>query len=178
MLRKNENENETTKSCAQGFWLRKLNVVIDKSIWLIPHFATKESRLRELQWKIIHNIYPTNILLQKMKVTDTNKCSTCKDEIDYLEHFFFHCPPVKQFWIEIERFLLSMTGICTQLNVCDVLFGIRYVNLDEKNEIKNTINHVILIGKMCISIYKKTNASGSIFLIFEQQTRYRTLKRQ
>lgn len=170
MLRQQENDNEKTKTCAEGFWLRKFNVVIDKSIWLTAHSATKETRLRELHWKIIHNIYPTNILLQKMKVTDDNKCSICRDEIDYLEHFFFFCPPVKQFWLSIERFLQTMFGIRTELSVCDVLFGIANLNLDGKNEI---MNHIILIGKMCISIYKKCNANGRIFLIFQQQMKYR-----
>jgi hypothetical protein len=142
MLWQIDRNSEHVKSCAQGFWLRKLNVEIDKSIWLIPHLATKETRLRELQWKIIHNLYPTNILLHKMKITSDDKCSLCRDEIDYLETTLFHCPPVKQFWLEVELFLRVTTGIWTSLQVCDVLFGFSYANqehikscdLNRKNE--------------------------------------------
>ena len=56
--------------CANGFWSRKFGLEIDEHIWSIPSLVTKETRLRVLQWKILHNIYPTNILLCKMKVRD------------------------------------------------------------------------------------------------------------
>ena len=50
--------------CANGFWSRKFGLEIDKHIWSIPSLVTKETRLRVLQWKILHNIYITNITLQ------------------------------------------------------------------------------------------------------------------
>ena len=71
-----------------GFWSRKFGLEIDEHIWSIPSLATKETRLRVLQWKILH-IYPTNILLCKMKVRDDHMCSYCNDVVDYIEHFFF-----------------------------------------------------------------------------------------
>ena len=36
-------------------------------------------RLGVVQWKIVHNIYPSNILLSKMKVKENDKCSYCTD---------------------------------------------------------------------------------------------------
>ena len=59
-----------TVPCANGFWHRKFGTEIDKHIWSLPSLVTKETRLRVLQWKLLHNIYPTNILLCKMKVRD------------------------------------------------------------------------------------------------------------
>ena len=43
---------------------------MDKYIWSLPALVTKETRLRVLHWKLLHNIFPTNILLCKMKVRD------------------------------------------------------------------------------------------------------------
>ena len=40
------------------------------------------------------------------------------------------------------------------------------------------INHVILIAKMCISMYKKTNAFLSLSMIFENQLRLRKFNRE
>ena len=171
-----EQSTEEVKTSAEGFWRRKMNVAIDESTWQIPHLATKETRLRELQWKIIHNLYPTNILLSKMKVTDDNKCTLCRNEVDFLEHFFFYCPPVKRFWIEVEQFLHGLTGIRTRLQVNDVLLGFSYVGNSKPKAVLNIINHTILIGKMCISIAKKTKENMKIFIIFEQHLRYRQLK--
>ena len=47
--------------CAVNFWKHKFDVDIENYFSI----ATKESRLRLLQSKFIHNIYPTNILLEK-----------------------------------------------------------------------------------------------------------------
>ena len=87
-----------TVPCANGFWHRKFGTEIDKHIWSLPSLVTKETRLRVLQWKLLHNIYPTNILLCKMKVRDDQMCSFCYDVVDYIEHFFFGCLPIQTFW--------------------------------------------------------------------------------
>ena len=49
--------------------------------------ATKEIRLRVLHWKITHSIYPTNILLHKMGLSNTENCNSCEEK-DYIEHFW------------------------------------------------------------------------------------------
>ena len=84
--------------CSFGFWRNKFGVELNGRVWEIPRQCTKETRLRVLQWKLVHNIYPTNIMLFKMKKRDNQNCSYCSEEIDYIEHFFFECPPVKLFW--------------------------------------------------------------------------------
>ena len=113
--------------CANGFWSRKLGLEIDEHIWTIPSLVTKETRLRVLQWKILHNIYPTNILLCEMKVRDDQMCSYCNDVVDYIEHFFFDCPTSKKFLNYIEQYILITFDIQTHLTVVDVLFGINSI---------------------------------------------------
>ena len=49
--------------------------------------CTKESRLQLLHWIILHDIYPTSILLHKIGICSSNKCLFC-GEVDYLELFF------------------------------------------------------------------------------------------
>ena len=74
--------------CSHAFWNRKLGKELTNETWLIPRIVTKETRIRVLQWKLLHNIYPTNILLCKMRVTNSRMCSYCPDKVDYIEHFF------------------------------------------------------------------------------------------
>ena len=92
----------------------------------MPSLATKETRLRDVQWKGLHNIYPTNTLLWKMKVRDDQMCSYCNDVVDYTEHFFFDCPTIQKFWNDIEKHTLIIFDIQTRLTVADVLFGIKH----------------------------------------------------
>ena len=94
---------EEVLPCSFFFWRRTMNFSLNKSVWLRAFEITKETRLRVLNWKILHNIYPTNILLNKMKIKETNRCSYCPDQIDYMEHFFCSCPAVHDFWIHIEK---------------------------------------------------------------------------
>ena len=88
-----------------------------------------------------------------MKVRDDRMCSHCNDIVDYIEHFFFDCPTIKNFLNYTEQYILITFDIQTHLTVADVLFGIKQHNY-EKVQTKR-INHVILIVKMCISMYKK-----------------------
>ena len=169
ILKKNTKENELLKPLAHGFWQRKLGFEINSKVWKTPSISTKEIRLRELQWKILHNIYPTNIMLNKMKLVDDNKCYICTHEIDYLEHFFFECAPVMDFWEKVDIFIFDTTETKTKLTLCDVLFGFELQNQATSRFVVNTINEIILIGKMCISIVKKTQSPTPLFAIFENQ---------
>jgi len=141
--------------CSSRFWLNKLNIVISKDIWKIPILSTKESRLRELHWKILHNIYPTNILLTKMGLKNSNVCSFCDDSIDFIEHFFFYCSEIKVIWAYVSDYFHRIFNVKVTLNVKHVLIGIAdKAELSLNQEQLVVLNHLILIGKMCVSKYK------------------------
>ena len=161
------NEKEDTVPVANSFWQNKFSFDLDKPAWARAIESTKETRLRVLHWKILHNIYPTNILLNKMKVTETNKCSYCQDTVDYIEHFFYFCPAVRTFWHFIEQKILIETQVNIKLSVTDILFGVN--QSDHMKEHYKLINHLLLIGKMCISIFKKTQSPFNLQLIFEKE---------
>eukprot|EP00745_Piridium_sociabile_P027238 TRINITY_DN4391_c0_g1_i5.p1 TRINITY_DN4391_c0_g1~~TRINITY_DN4391_c0_g1_i5.p1 ORF type:complete len:187 (-),score=10.40 TRINITY_DN4391_c0_g1_i5:433-993(-) len=66
---------ENTQPCATNFWKRKLNIEMTDKHWNLVFNCTRETRLRVLQWKILHNIYPTNILLNKMGLSNSSQCN-------------------------------------------------------------------------------------------------------
>jgi hypothetical protein len=149
----NKIKDQTVQPRANSVWQTKLNVELNAQHWTIARYATKETRLRELHWKILHNIYPTNILLQKMKIKQTDLCDYCKTNVDYTEHFFFECKYLKPFWKDVEFYLLQKLDKLIRLNVNVVMFGCYEENLLETE--RKYINNIILIAKMCISIAKK-----------------------
>ena len=122
----------TDKPCSNSFWKRKFDVNILNTNWSVAYKSTQETRLRLLHWKILHNIYPTNILLCKMKVKENSKCSYCND-VDFIEHFFFDCPIVYDFWKFIEQFILHSIDIRIKLQVTDMLFGIKLAGVSKSN---------------------------------------------
>ena len=166
-------KRQNTIPTACRFWENKLGFDLKEEIWQTAWKTTKETRLLVLQWKILHNIYPTNIMLSKMKVRENDKCTYCPETIDYIEHFFCECPVVINFWKSVEQKLFNETGLRVELSVYTLLFGLQNSTLDRMKVLY--INHVILVAKMCISIYKKTEKIHNLYVLFEKEINLRNV---
>jgi exonuclease III len=166
-----ERDREIPTPHAYDFWRRKTNFEIDEEVWLIARNTTKEVRLLELHWKVIHNIYPTNILLNKMKIADTNKCCYCINHVDFLEHFFCHCDYVKPLWKYIEQTAALKLQKQIHLSEVDIIFGFKNKFCNKRET--NFVNYVVLLGKMCISIAKKTHSSTPLNFLFDYHMQLR-----
>ena len=134
------------------------NQSFNKTWWTNAEY-TKDTKLKSLQYKILHRIYPTNCMLEKMRISLSNKCVYC-DEIDSLEHFFFSCGEINCLWKYIENVINIKFGKCCTLSEKDVLFGLDKGNL----KYLSYVNIVILIGKLCISKYKYGDKQNLIYL--------------
>ena len=134
-----------------SFWDRKFNIQLTSNNWLVGRECTKEERLRLLHWKILHNLYPTNILLNKMGIRDTNLCQDCLT-IDYIEHFFFACRRIRRVWDLCQNYIFISINKSIKLTQNDILLG-HSIDKIRKNEVR-FINQVILITKMVISKFR------------------------
>ena len=150
-----------------NLWSKKFEVDFDKKIWLIPFNCCKETRLQILQWKILHYIYPTGVLLKKMKIKDTELCSFCAS-VDTIDHFFFHCNVVSTLWKEIEKMINIKTGQSIQLDCKSVLLGFQN-NKFTLSQI-NYINYLIIIGKHVISKCKYRTITNMIVSLKNELT--------
>ena len=155
--------DSSSEACGRGFWLRKFNIDI-KENYLSAIHATKESRLRLLHFKLLHNIYPTNILLHRMGIKKSENCDFCGEK-DFVEHMFVYCSKINAFWDTISSLIYRQTQVKFNLTASDILLGIS----SDKNKLKkhmNIANHIILIAKMCIGKLRYGGMSD-IFLIFD-----------
>ena len=150
-FRKLLTENKRTTPTGAHFWRYRLNFNLNENNWLIAPRCTKEERLRLTQWKILHNIYPTKILLHKMGKKDNELCDSC-GEVDYIEHFFWRCYKIQQFWSYVSNVMFKISGQQVRLSEQTVLFGIDVGNF--KSDVNRKLNHVILIAKMTISKFR------------------------
>ena len=86
-----------------------------------------------------------------MKIKNTDMCEFCNTH-DFIEHFFFHCKRLENFWKEIEQYIVLMTGKKITINERNALFEIlatEHHNLRDRTI--NDINVIVLVAKMCIS---------------------------
>ena len=155
----------------EKFWQKKYpNYDFNwKYIWTNAPNIIKEARLISLNWKILSNIYPTNILLHKIGKSPSSNCIQCNEK-DYLEHFFYHCKIISMIWVEAASIISNKLGKSTKLSVTDVLFG--YNN--DNNENNRYVNIIIMVGKMCISKFKYGKHPNLVFL-FNQELQFREI---
>ena len=153
-------------------WKRQYNVDITKIHWTIVH-DIKETKLRALIFKVLHNIYPTNILLFKMKLAESQNCKLC-GEMDFIEHFFFNCAKVKPLWIEIGRDISVALGVIYKIVEKDVILGVQDIEGLSKKDLKQ-INLWIAIGKLVVSKFRY-GKTRNIIEIYETECRLRKLK--
>ena len=165
--------NNCTPVCVE-LWERKLGILLEKSHWSIIK-QLKESRLKSLWWKIVHNIFPTNSSLYKMKISKTDKCQYCnKGQLDNLVHFFVECPSIKPLWAEVSSFILKKTNKPMHITVENIILGVRDKLRYAVKEL-SFINWLIAIGKLVISKFKY-GPQRNLIEIFETECRLRKLK--
>ena len=156
---------KSNTKCNEVFWKRNFNFNISDH-YIIANKATKESRLRLMHFKIMHNIYPTNILLHKMKVKTSPLCPKCQVP-DFIEHFFVDCVQINWFWQFISSHIRININKHINLSKKNILIGITYSEQEElRHREVNYINFIILIGKLCISKFKYGTLKNLV-LIFE-----------
>ena len=156
-----------SRPCSVSFWERKFNFDYSYEIWSIPFNCSKETRLHCLQWKILHNIYPTSIMLSKMKVRDSQNCVYCPDEVDYIEHFFFYCSKCIPLWKHVENVLMVLLERRVIIDVKSVIFGM--LKDDSLHQVeRKLVNLSILVAKMCISKFKY-GTSVNIIHLFDSE---------
>ncbi|CAC5368334.1 unnamed protein product [Mytilus coruscus] len=137
---------------SQQRWEESFNIEISdekwNSIYLLAFKCTIESKLQAFQYKMLHRIVSHNYLLEKYKLSLTNECASCK-EIETIEHKFFECTEIKQFWREFSNWWYLVFGVKIFLNKDSVIFGV----LNSDNLV---LNYCILQAKYYINYVKNT----------------------
>ena len=158
--------NDTSNICGRSFWKNRTDFdIIDN--YKIANESTKESRLRVLHFKILHNILPTNIQLKKMGIKNSELCEFC-GEREVIEHMLIYCPKLRGFWEMVFNNIFVRTRIRVQRTDAHILFGIRKESLTCNQKQYRIINHIILIAKMCISKARAFNIN-IVNVIFEAE---------
>lgn len=134
---------------SESYWARKLGTEFPKEAWSLCFTCTYESRLQVLQWKILMNIFPTAIILSRMKIKPSENCEYCNVR-ESINHFFFFCPTRKKLWNKVENTISFLFAKRHKLTWKDAIIGVFSSDLFGKQEIK-TINTIILLAKLSIS---------------------------
>ena len=131
-------------------------------VYSIPFICTLDTKLRAFQHKILLRYLPTNILLNKMKVAESDMCCFCGDEVETLLHLFCNCDLVRPFWQELNFWCQNNVETRVKTTQLNIILGI--VSRDPSFEIQNLI---ILLAKYHI-FQAKLNNTRPNFNIFKK----------
>ena len=131
-----------------------------KAIYELPFKVTMENKLRCFQYKVVHNILPTNSKLYKMKLRTSPSCDRCNHPHENLLHLLYECPSTQISWQMVISWWNEKRSGNVTLNATDILYGYK----SELN-ICLALNHYVIIAKYQIFLSGLNKASTS-FEIF------------
>jgi exonuclease III len=128
---------------------------INTNPFLDINTVTKETKLQDVQFKILHNIYPTLRHLYKYKIKDNDKCPSCL-VTDDLKHTIFDCSIVKQTW---QNFV-TILNTTYKINIPDltyetILFGFKKQTTDSYK----ALSTILIIIKRKVILQRENKVS-------------------
>ena len=165
----------TTNIKSEQKWQENLNIVTDESFWADIYTSTKctkETKLRNFQYKLLTRILPTNKLLYTCKLKETQLCSLCGLYTETLEHLFYDCKVTYSLLLQLTDWLAT-GNIHINLNQTTILLG--YLHKD--NLYHTLINHIILIFKYFIFTKKLQNKEPSLESLKQKLLMYYELEK-
>ena len=115
-----------------------------KQIYAMPHTLKVDNRIKELQYKILHRFVATNKLLHKIGKRDSPRCNHCFLYTETIQHMFYECNTIRNFWFKVEEYLQDSLNIRVVLLEKDIL----YCHSDQEDKkLYSLINKTILLGK-------------------------------
>ena len=124
---------------------------------------TNDVKLRNFQFKLIHDIFPDNRILHKIGKIDSDKCDFCKTNRDSVQHYLWFCNKVQEYWSSVELLLQEATGLEISLNLQTILFG---GNFSNNYNLNIMVNFIILVAKHHLHCckWRKGNPNRSTLL--------------
>ena len=97
------------------------------------------------QFKIIHNILPTQMSLYRDGISENDTCPLCKNEIQTLNHLLVTCVETTSFWKTFQNWWYEKTHETIRLDQSKILYG-----FFEKTSHWQPLNYLILLAKYYI----------------------------
>ena len=132
---------ERSNAAARYSELYGINADQWKNIYVLPNTLKLSNKIKENNFKILHNYIATNKLLFRMKKIVSPRCNFCNLYDQDTCHMLYNCLPVKNIWFKVEEWLLMEYNIRIVIVLRDVLFGHDY------NQDENVVNRIIMLAK-------------------------------
>ena len=114
-------------------------------IYNIPAKSCNNTKLHRFQYRILHRILATNDYLFKCQIKTENSCTFCTVVPEKLEHLFWQCPIVMNFWDEVEQWIYVKCNYLINIDKVKAIFGIL-----NSNEWFRPLNYILILTRFFI----------------------------
>lgn len=128
-----------------------------KIIYDVPAKCCSNTKLHWFQYRIMHRILGTNDLLTKMNIKQNNLCTFCLTETEKIEHLFWQCNVVNQFWEQVNQWIYTKGDYMLNINKYRAIFGMPQTNLFIR-----PINYILILTRYYIYKCKMKNTNLDI----------------
>ena len=164
------NNNTNPKCCAK--WEEKLGIDFDwkNCFWLVSRI--QDVKVKWFQLRIIHRCIGTNVILKEMGVRDNDFCNFCNTIRDSIQHMFWQCNNVQQFWQLLTNMINEKCLHASNLRISESL---ALLGIDKDLEIDSTLYFIILLAKQYIYSCKLENRLPILHIFIRKlKSRYET----
>jgi len=141
-----------------------------KNIFVLPYKSTSETSLQSMQYQIINRYFPCKSFIGLWNTEIDTKCTLCNDE-ETLEHYFYHCDIVKQFWSKFFDWWHRASDCRFNLRAIDIIFGL----MNELHDrLIDVLNYCIILAKKFI-LDCRTKDELCNFNVFQSKLKSRLL---
>ena len=137
----------------------------DKIFGLI-YTTTIDTRSRQFQFKILHDILATNCKLYKWKIKASNSCSLCNLYPEDTYHLFLECIVSKNFYLKIMTWLNKYDILLPEAGSSSILFG-----SGEQGPLGGLVNLLLLVYKIIVFNFKINEDVNMTLNVFKNKIR-------
>ena len=105
-----------------------VNIVVPKETFLeafdIAHKSTLSTKLRDFQFRLLHNIVVTNLDLKKWGIKQSDKCTFCSDHTETITHLLIECKFSQEIWNHVYSQICKCSKVYIKLQKCEVFMGL------------------------------------------------------
>lgn len=162
----------TTLPPGQFFWNSQYGDINWNKAWLVGERFCVGNKVKEVSFKIMHNIYPAKKTLERFKIDMDFLCVFCGRETETIQHLFYKCAYSKIFWMDIQHFIRRITGQAITLQEKDIFIYFENNKMDK--DIVFFIQLILLMAKFHIHKKKWTESKPSLEHFIQEIRQYAT----
>ena len=141
---------------ARAYYASIFNIELQDDTFMIcfeaMYCSTKNTKLLDFQFRILHNAIITNIQLKKWGIKNCDNCSFCGNTQETLIHLLLNCPHSSTIWSEMSNYIHHHAGVYMNMDDTEIILGVKEKPFANFYNTISTIIKQYIYSCRCLSV--------------------------